>query len=122
MGPQALVEDQPRFLNAMVAARSSLEPEALLRELKRIEAELGRRRRQRYGPREIDLDLIAYGEVALESETLSLPHPRASERGFVSVAAAAPESRLRLGRSRSRWPTSCDGSGGSVRASRLATS
>ncbi len=83
------VEDQPAFLNAAVAAQTDLGPRSLLKLLKRIEQEQGRQKRARYGPREIDLDLIAYGSLAytfFEGEALlNLPHPRAPERRFVMM-------------------------------------
>ena len=76
----------PRFLNAVVAGYSSLEPEALLEELLALEKRLGRvRRGVRNEPRIIDLDLIAYGGVRMRTATLTLPHPRAHERPFVVV-------------------------------------
>ncbi|KAJ8598938.1 hypothetical protein CTAYLR_009854 [Chrysophaeum taylorii] len=91
----ALVTEQPRFMNGVVAARTVLEPASVLRELKAIEAELGRVRRERYGPREADLDLLFYGDVATETETLTLPHPRAREREFVSFWTAREHSIIK---------------------------
>ena len=80
--------DQPRFLNAVVVAETELEPGALLAELKRIEHELGRRPERRWGPRPIDLDILFYGDAALESPTLTIPHPRIAERAFVLAPLA----------------------------------
>lgn len=82
------VEDQPPFINAVGFLDTELGPLALLRLLKSTETEIGRLPRQRYGPREIDLDLIAYGALQLKSvlygETkLQVPHPRLGERSFV---------------------------------------
>lgn len=81
------VIDQDPFLNAVLTATTSLGPTSLLRELKRIEVEIGRRARNRYGPREIDLDLIAYGSLSYRFEggekPLSVPHPKTAERRFV---------------------------------------
>ena len=82
------VEDQPAFLNAALLAETSLGPLALLKLLKRVEAEVGRAPRERYGPREIDLDLVVYGAAAYRYEdrgkiVLEVPHPRAPERRFV---------------------------------------
>jgi 2-amino-4-hydroxy-6-hydroxymethyldihydropteridine diphosphokinase len=73
---------QRNFLNAVLELRSSLEPEELLRQMKGIENVLGRRRRQRWGPREIDLDLIFFGSQRCRG-ALTLPHPRWKERKFV---------------------------------------
>ncbi|MBA4179905.1 MAG: 2-amino-4-hydroxy-6-hydroxymethyldihydropteridine diphosphokinase [Anaerolinea sp.] len=75
--------DQPPYLNAAVVAETGLEPLDLLRELKRIEHDLGRREGTRWGPRPIDLDILFYGDLALNSETLTIPHPRIAERAFV---------------------------------------
>jgi 2-amino-4-hydroxy-6-hydroxymethyldihydropteridine diphosphokinase len=75
--------DQPSGLNAVVEARSSLEPEALLGFLLDIEADMGRIREQENGPRVVDLDLLTFGDVEQISDYLTLPHPRIAERDFV---------------------------------------
>ncbi len=87
-------EDQEDFLNACLCGRTTLPPFALLYQLKNLESRLGRVQRQKNGPREIDLDIIAYGRLALESPRLRLPHPRLAERRFVLEPAveAAPQS------------------------------
>lgn len=77
------VEHQPRFVNGVLIAESPLGPLALLDLLKGIELTLGREARTRNGPREVDLDLLAYGSLVLRSPRLVLPHPRWSERRFV---------------------------------------
>ena len=75
---------QPDFLNAVARIDTSLEPVELLEQLLRIETEQGRVRvGERFGPRLIDLDLLLYNETALQSEGLTLPHPRMLERRFV---------------------------------------
>ena len=75
---------QPDFLNAVARIDTSLEPDELLEQLLRIETEQGRVRvGERFGPRLIDLDLLLYNETALQSEGLTLPHPRMLERRFV---------------------------------------
>jgi 2-amino-4-hydroxy-6-hydroxymethyldihydropteridine diphosphokinase len=84
----AYVLDQPRFLNAALRGRTALEPAALLTLLKRIERELGRSAGVRYGPRVIDLDILLYGDQALTTEVLTIPHPRMAERPFVLVPLA----------------------------------
>ncbi len=78
-----LVADQPRFYNIAVAATTALPPEEALRKLKSIEREMGRTDGPRYGPRLIDLDLLYYDGVVLDSPELTLPHPRIAERAFV---------------------------------------
>ncbi|MHA7966146.1 2-amino-4-hydroxy-6-hydroxymethyldihydropteridine diphosphokinase [Paenibacillus sp. CAU 1782] len=77
--------DQPAFLNMVIAVRTTLEPLELLRELLKLELELGRTREIRFGPRTIDLDLLLYEDVAMDLEELTLPHPRMMERAFVLV-------------------------------------
>jgi 2-amino-4-hydroxy-6-hydroxymethyldihydropteridine diphosphokinase len=75
--------DQPPFLNAALAAETSLEPNALLRELKAIEHALGRRPGPRWGPRPIDIDILFLGGERIETPELTVPHPRIAERAFV---------------------------------------
>ncbi len=72
-----------RFLNGALIVETALTPEALLAELNRLEAEAGRIRAERNGPRPLDLDIILYEGVRRESEHLTLPHPRAHLRDFV---------------------------------------
>jgi 2-amino-4-hydroxy-6-hydroxymethyldihydropteridine diphosphokinase len=84
----AYVLDQPRFLNLAARAATGLEPLAALRRLKALEAELGRARGRRFGPRLIDLDLLVYDNVMLDTPELTLPHPRLHERAFVLVPLA----------------------------------
>lgn len=75
--------DQPDFLNMALEAATNLEPAALLAFLKEIEAALGRRPSFRNGPRPIDLDIIFYDNLALDTPGLQIPHPRLRGRGFV---------------------------------------
>jgi len=84
---------QPDYLNGCVLLEASLPPEALLELLQATEQRHGRLRRQRWGPRTLDLDLIFYGALRLESARLRLPHPRFRERAFVllPLAEIAPE-------------------------------
>ena len=74
--------DQPPYLNQMVALDTGLAARDLLGACHRIEAEAGRERRVRWASRTLDLDLVAYGEVALREPGLILPHPGLVERGF----------------------------------------
>lgn len=78
-------EDQPMFLNQVLMAKTYLEPEPLLRHLKRLEIALGRKATFRNGPRLIDIDILFYDELVMDTPTLILPHPRLHERGFVLV-------------------------------------
>jgi 2-amino-4-hydroxy-6-hydroxymethyldihydropteridine diphosphokinase len=89
-------EDQPEFLNAVAEVRTRLAPRELLAACLRIEAELGRIRAERWGPRTIDLDLLVHGETRLAEEGLTLPHPRMKERAFVLAPLAEIAPNLRL--------------------------
>ena len=82
------VTDQPAFLNMVVRAETHLTPLALLALLKRLEAQLGRLPSIRYGPRKIDLDILFYDELILDTPELTIPHPRLHERAFVLVPLA----------------------------------
>jgi 2-amino-4-hydroxy-6-hydroxymethyldihydropteridine diphosphokinase len=79
----AYVLDQPTFLNIAVEGQTGLSPVELLALLKRIEESVGREQRIRYGPREIDIDIVFYDDVILNLSNLQIPHPRLAERGFV---------------------------------------
>jgi len=84
---------QASFLNAAAVIDTTLSPHSLLEAMQQIESRLGRRRRQRWGPRTIDLDLLLYGDTVLETPPLVLPHPSMAWRRFVlepavEVAAA----------------------------------
>jgi 2-amino-4-hydroxy-6-hydroxymethyldihydropteridine diphosphokinase len=75
--------DQPDFLNTAVSGETGLTPEDLLAFIKKTEQRLGRQRRFRWGPREIDIDIIFYGDLVQKSKALTLPHPLFRERDFV---------------------------------------
>jgi 2-amino-4-hydroxy-6-hydroxymethyldihydropteridine diphosphokinase len=79
--------DQARFINACIEIETSLDPHALLFTLHKIEKKFGRDRgnETRWGPRTLDLDLIAYDDVSIDKPELTLPHPRLFERAFVLV-------------------------------------
>jgi 2-amino-4-hydroxy-6-hydroxymethyldihydropteridine diphosphokinase len=89
------VENQPNFYNCAAEIVAGLQPAALMRHLQNIEYEIGRRPGPRWGPRPIDLDLLLYDTFTLDSELLTLPHPRLQERAFVLVPLAeiAPDAR-----------------------------
>jgi dihydropteroate synthase/2-amino-4-hydroxy-6-hydroxymethyldihydropteridine diphosphokinase len=93
--PPAYVTDQPAFLNTACRIRTALGPLDLLRALKTIERELGRQESIRYGPRLIDVDILFYGDLVLESEEATIPHPRLAERDFVlePLGDLAPDLR-----------------------------
>jgi len=77
--------DQPDFLNQVVRAITDLSPRSLLHHLKDIEARLGRKPTFRYGPRQVDLDILYYYELVLDEADLIIPHPRLHQRAFVLV-------------------------------------
>ena len=80
--------DQPDFVNAVAAVRTSLTPRALLDALLVIEREHGRLREFANAPRTLDLDIALYGEQVIHEAGLSIPHPRMTERAFVMVPLA----------------------------------
>jgi len=75
--------EQPPYLNSVVVLESSDEPQEVLERLQEIEAEAGRRRTTPWGPRTLDLDIVTSDGLAVATETLQIPHPRASVRRFV---------------------------------------
>jgi len=84
---------QPHYLNAALELRIGLAARDLLRLLQEVEAEAGRVRRERWGPRTLDLDLLLYGEERIEEPGLQVPHPALAERAFVlaPLAELCPE-------------------------------
>jgi 2-amino-4-hydroxy-6-hydroxymethyldihydropteridine diphosphokinase len=80
--------DQPPFLNMVIHARTGLSPESLLSKLKQLEVELGREQTFRWGPRLIDLDILFYDDLILDTPSLNIPHKRLHERAFVLVPLA----------------------------------
>lgn len=87
--PWGPVRDQPEFVNAVVALDTHLTPHDLLLQLKTIERQFGRSGKgERFGPRELDLDILTYDDVRLDEEDLVLPHPRMNQRAFVMVPLA----------------------------------
>ena len=79
---------QPDYLNGCVTAKVTISPEILLENLLTIERQFGRVRQEKWGPRTLDLDLILYGDLILNTPKLQLPHPRMRERAFVLVPLA----------------------------------
>jgi 2-amino-4-hydroxy-6-hydroxymethyldihydropteridine diphosphokinase len=76
------VVDQPPFLNGATVLETDFSPRELLDALLAVERELGRERRERWGPRTIDLDLLLYGDEMIDEPGLTIPHPRLHERRF----------------------------------------
>ncbi|MDD1782305.1 2-amino-4-hydroxy-6-hydroxymethyldihydropteridine diphosphokinase [Enterovibrio sp. ZSDZ35] len=93
MGPS----DQPDYVNAVAAIDTELDPLDLLDQTQRIELEFGRERKdERWGPRTLDLDILLYGDLQLESERLTVPHYGMKVREFVlyPLAEIAPDLHL----------------------------
>jgi 2-amino-4-hydroxy-6-hydroxymethyldihydropteridine diphosphokinase len=80
--------DQPKFLNQVVEIDSDLHPHELLQELMNIESAMGRIRERKWGPRLIDIDILLYGEMIIQSETLTIPHPAMHQRRFTLLPLA----------------------------------
>jgi 2-amino-4-hydroxy-6-hydroxymethyldihydropteridine diphosphokinase len=95
--PVGEVLDQPDFLNAVVRVRTGMEPEELLDLCKAIEVAQGRMLGgQRHGPRPLDVDLLLVGDLELQSDRLTLPHPQVTERRFVLEPLLELDPRLAL--------------------------
>ena len=77
--------EQNKFLNMVVEADTELEPKQLLMILKGIETKLGRQRRFRNGPREIDIDVLLFDDLVFDEPGLRIPHPRLQERAFILI-------------------------------------
>lgn len=92
------VTDQPPFVNLCLRVATVLAPKALLQRALAVEAGLGRDRAtgRRWGPRPVDIDILAYDDLALDAQDLTLPHPRMKDRAFVLVPLAeiAPDWRV----------------------------
>ena len=92
---------QPEFLNAVVRVETgALEPEAVLAAVHEVEAELGRVRDERWGPRTIDIDILLWDQLVRDDPHLTIPHPRMHERAFVVLPLLDldPDPRLPGGR------------------------
>jgi len=86
--------NSPPFLNGAAEVSTSLSPAALLQRLLEIEREIGRVRREKWGPRPIDLDLLLYGDQVIDAPGLAVPHPLMHQRRFVlePLAQIAPDA------------------------------
>jgi len=78
----------PDYINAVAEIRTALAPDTLLAELQKLEQAAGRERPWRNAPRTLDLDILLYDELQLDSPTLTIPHPRMTERAFVLLPLA----------------------------------
>jgi len=86
-------EDQDWFINGVIQIRTELCPDELLMKFKEIEKRLGRKNREKWGPRVIDIDILFYDNLSFESPEMEIPHPRILERNFVLIpfAEIAPQ-------------------------------
>ena len=89
--------DQPEFLNMAVLIETSLAPQDLLAFCLDLERAGGRERRQRWGPRTLDIDILTYGDAVIDQARLQIPHPRISERAFVLTPLAEILPRRLIG-------------------------
>jgi 2-amino-4-hydroxy-6-hydroxymethyldihydropteridine diphosphokinase len=99
---------QPDYLNAVLEVETTLDHHALLEACLGVEARLGRERRERFGPRTIDVDVLTYGDLTIEEPDLVVPHPRMHERGFVMTPLLEldPDPPLPGGRRAAELPAS----------------
>jgi len=88
--------EQPEYLNAVVAINTTLGPRELLALAQRIEGEQGRLRKERWGPRTLDVDILLYGDVTVDETGLEIPHPRLVERRFALEPLLEVEPGARL--------------------------
>jgi 2-amino-4-hydroxy-6-hydroxymethyldihydropteridine diphosphokinase len=87
------ITDQPPFLNQVLEAETALEPRELLTTIKAIEQQLGRQSRQRWGPREIDIDILRYDGRTVDEPGLHVPHPELENRPFLVELLREVESQ-----------------------------
>lgn len=104
--------DQPDFLNAVVVVETTLSARELLAFAHQCERAAERERAERWGPRTLDVDVLAYGDLTCDDPELTLPHPRATERAFVLVPWAAVDPEFVVdGRSVADWAAAVGGTG-----------
>jgi 2-amino-4-hydroxy-6-hydroxymethyldihydropteridine diphosphokinase len=83
--PAILYTEQEDFLNQIIEIETFLEPNDLLNYVKQLEKKIGRKSRFRYGPREIDIDILFYGQLTICTENLVIPHPGVYEREYLKI-------------------------------------
>jgi 2-amino-4-hydroxy-6-hydroxymethyldihydropteridine diphosphokinase len=90
------VKNQNPFLNQVIEIETELTPLELFAACQKIEKKLKRRKREKWGPREIDIDLLLYGEFVIDNKKIQIPHPRLSERRFVLVPLSEMAPQLKV--------------------------
>ena len=95
--PHGIDVDAPAYLNAALLVETTLEPLALLSALGEVEQGAGRTREERWGDRTLDIDIVAWGDLVLDTEQLTIPHPRAGSRDFVLAPWLEIDAEARLG-------------------------
>lgn len=106
------VTDQDWFLNACVGVETTLDPHELLARCQDVETRMGRVRKERWGPRVIDVDILVHRAGAIDTKDLTLPHPRITERAFVLVPLAEIAPSLKVsGKTVKSWLAAIDATG-----------
>lgn len=82
------ITDQPAFLNQVLVVETNLEPETILQKTQAVEQELGRARREKWGARTIDIDILYYDQLIQQTDQLTIPHPYLHQRRFTLVPLA----------------------------------
>lgn len=102
--------DQPDYINTVASLETTLTPAALLVHLQLIENQHGRQRNIRWGARTLDLDILLYGNEIISTDTLEIPHPEMTQRGFVlqPLSDLAPKLTLPMGITVSEYLSKCD--------------
>ena len=91
------VTEQPAFLNMCVSLATGLTPHALLEDCQAIELKAGRQRRERWGPRTLDIDILLYDDLEISDDTLKIPHPGILDRAFVLKPLVEIAPSLKVG-------------------------
>ncbi|MBM7555189.1 2-amino-4-hydroxy-6-hydroxymethyldihydropteridine diphosphokinase [Halanaerobacter jeridensis] len=97
-------EEQNQFLNLCLKIKTDLKPQELLEKCQQIEKRMGRKREEKWGPRIIDIDILIYDNLEVNTSKLVIPHPRIQERAFVLVPLQELDSNLMIkGKSIAQW-------------------
>lgn len=88
--------DQEKFINAVIEINTACSPQQLLKKLQEIEIKMGRRRLEKWGPRNIDIDILLFGDEVLDGQELKVPHPYMRERLFVLIPLQEINSAIKF--------------------------